>query len=394
LAATLERLTRQAREAWEVPRDLLLRRYPPFVTGGDLPRGHVPVFVFHGLEPESFGRRLAYLADNDYVSLSAGEYFQVLLGARPAPQRAVLLTFDDGRGSLWSIGLPLMRRYRMKGVAFVVPGRMASRPPGPTWDEILPGGRRPPEALGRDESEAPFLSWEEAVALDRSGLIEIQSHTYLHARIHTGPRLTGFMSPDLRRGYAAMDVPLIESGGYDLLAAEVPLGTPLLESQPRTAEALRFFEVGDLGRRCVEAVTRGGGEEFFRRPDWQRTLARVASGRRIHGRFETEAEREAALRSELVRAKQAIEERTGRPVEHLCFPWHVGGPTARRLAREVGYRAAFGGKVPGVPLTLPGGDPQHVARIGEDYVELLPGRGRATLGEVLRRKWARRMAAS
>ena len=55
----LGRIGRQAREAFEVPRDLLLGRYPPFVTGGPLPRGHVPVFVFHSLEPESFGAQAA-----------------------------------------------------------------------------------------------------------------------------------------------------------------------------------------------------------------------------------------------------------------------------------------------------------------------------------------------
>ena len=49
-------MSRKAKEAWEVPRDLLMGRYPPFVTGGALPRGHVPVFVFHSLEPESFAR--------------------------------------------------------------------------------------------------------------------------------------------------------------------------------------------------------------------------------------------------------------------------------------------------------------------------------------------------
>src|SRR6185436_12546385 len=54
----LKRLARSAREAWEVPRDLLLGRYPDFVTGGPLARGHVPVFVFHSLEPESFARKL------------------------------------------------------------------------------------------------------------------------------------------------------------------------------------------------------------------------------------------------------------------------------------------------------------------------------------------------
>jgi hypothetical protein len=48
------------------------------------------------------------------------------------------------------------------------------------------------------------------------------------------------------------------------------------------------------------------------------------------------------------------------------------------------------GKVPGTPLTLAGGDPMAIARIGEDYVELLPGRGRADLRQILRRKWLRR----
>ena len=59
--------------------------------------------------------------------------------------------------------------------------------------------------------------------------------------------------------------------------------------------------------------------------------------------------------------------------------------------REAGYRTAFCGKVRGRPHHPPGGDPQAIARIGEDYVELLPGRGRADLLSVLRRKWARRL---
>ena len=46
-----------------------------------------------------------------------------------------------------------------------------------------------------------------------------------------------------------MDVPLVEQGGFDLLAPDVPLGTPLLESQPRTSEALRFHEDGGYERR-------------------------------------------------------------------------------------------------------------------------------------------------
>ena len=79
---------------------------------------------------------------------------------------------------------------------------------------------------------------------------------------------------------------------------------------------------------------------------------------------------------------------------HLCYPWHAAGATARALAIEAGYETAFCGKVAGVPVTRPGGDLRQIARLGEDYLELLPGEGRRTLGQVLRRKWRRRFGSA
>ena len=389
----LSRIKRSAHEALEVPRDLLFGRYPAFVTGGSLPRGDVPVFVFHSVEPETFGRQLRHLADNGYVSLSVDEYYQGLVGARPYPERAVLLTFDDGRGSLWSVGAPLLRRHGLKGVVFLVPARMRSRPGPlpPTLDDLEAGRASKDAVLAREAGEGAFLSWEEVGTLARAGVFEFESHTLTHARIHVAPRLAGFVRPEMRRGYAAMDVPLVAEGPRDLLAEDVPLGTPILTSAPRTSEQLRFFEEPDLRSACVAAVAAGGGEDFFRNVDAEARLRRLFRGRPIRGRFETPEERESSLRRELALARTIIEERTGRPAVHLCYPWHAAGPTARRLAREEGYVTAFCGKVPGVVVSRAGSDPLAIARIGDDYVELLPGRGRASLLTVLRRKWARRL---
>lgn len=379
-------------EAWEVPRDLALRRYPPFVTGGPLPRGDVPVFVFHGAEPESFGRRLAHLADNGYTTLSIDEYMDALRGVRAAPERAVLLTFDDGRGSVWSVAFPLLRRHGMKAVVFLVPGRMRSRPgpAAPTWDDGEAGRVGSAEVLRREEGDGALLSWEEVEALVREGLFDFQSHTLQHARVHTGPRLAGFATPCSRRGYDAFDQPLVRARGRDLLGEEVPLGTPLFQSAPRTSEALRFLEDESVRRACVDAVAEGGGEGFFARADWRPRLKAAFGRTAVRGQVESPEDRARAIAHELAEARRLVEARTGRPCVHLCYPWHADGPTARRLAVDAGYETAFCGKVDGVPITRPGGDPTAIARIGEDYVELLPGRGRATLAEVLRRKWARR----
>jgi hypothetical protein len=279
----------------------------------------------------------------------------------------------------------------MKGVAFLVPGRMQSRPGPlpPTWDDVLAGRATTEEVARREEGDGALLSWEEVDALNRSGVFEFQSHTHRHARIHVGPQLEGFLTPGARHGYVAMDVPLIAGQGGDLLPHEAPLGTPLFRSAPRTSEALRFHEDPAVRTRCVDAVAAAGGGPFFSRAGWEGELRRLVD-RPVRGRIEAAAERADAIRLELADSKRAIEERTGRPVEHLCYPWHAWGPTARRLAAEVGYRAAFCGKRPGVPITRPGGDPQAIARIGEDYLELLPGRGRSDLRTVLARKWSRR----
>ncbi len=387
----LQTLARHAREALEVPRDILLGRYPEFVTGGPLARGDIPIFVFHSLEPVSFERKLRYLSDNGYRTLSADELFYALMGATKVRDRAVALTFDDGRGSLYGVGLPLLKRYGLRGIVFLVPGRI---PAGgglpPTWPEVEAGRVPAPRVLER-EREAPLLSWVEIEAMARSGLFDFQSHTLTHSRVHTAPDVVGFVTPAARRGYDAFDTPLIEEGGRDLLDEEVPLGTPLLRSQPRVSEALRFRESPELRSACQAAVREGGNEAFFQRAGWEKQLWKLVARRPITGRWETPEERERGIRSELLESKRVLEERLGRPILHLCYPWHAGGPTTRRLAREVGYRCGFGGKIPGVPIARPGADPLAVPRIGEDYVELLPGRGRAKLSSILYQKWSRRL---
>lgn len=384
-------MLRGAADAWEVPRDLALGRYPSFVTGGPLRRGEIPVFVFHGAEPESFSRRLDHLDRNGYRTLSADEYLAILRQQRQAPERAVLLTFDDGRGSFWSVAAPLLSRRGMRAAVFLVPGRMASRSAlGPTIDSA-PDVR--PADLLREHGEQALLCWEEVESLAASGLFDFQSHSLLHARVHTAARLAGFVTPWSRQGYAAFDQPLLQSSRGDLLGAEAPLGAPLLESSPRLAEAPRFFEAPEARACCVAMVEAQGGPAFFERSDWQRRLTAIFDRSALRGRVETREEQLAALRRELLESRDLIEQHTGRRVIHLCYPWHAAGPTARSLAREAGYQTAFCGKVRGTPITLPGMDPAAIARIGEDYLELLPGRGRRTLGEVLRDKWRRRFGA-
>ncbi len=390
----VRRLVKHAREAIEVPRDLVLSRYPDFVTGGHLAQGEVPVFCFHSADPQTFERKVRYLAENGYSALSADAYFQYLMGAHPVRERTVLLTFDDGRATVRTIAWPILRRYGMEATVFLIPGRMRSQdgPLPPTWDDVTAGRATSREVLEREQGPQPFMTWEEVAALAGTGLFSFGSHSQTHGRVHTTPQLAGFVTPAARRGFGPLDVPLLAFDQQDRLAGDVPLGTPFFRSEPRLTESVRFYEDEEIRDRCVQLVADEGGEGFFYRSGWQRTLRRLLAKQKVHGRLETAAERTEAIRRELAEAKESISSRLGRDTVHLCYPWHASGPTARRLAREVGYRTVFCGKVHGKTITMPGDSLHAIARVGEDYVELLPGSGRATLGAILRRKWQRRLA--
>ena len=152
--------------------------------------------------------------------------------ARPAPERAVVLTFDDGRGSLWSVGAPLLERRGMRGIVFLVPGRTrlaagaTACPPGPTCAkdaaiaaEVADRERRgAAPLLGGDRGRCP------------RGASSTSRATRTPTRASTrAPQVVGFVTPALRRGYDAFDLPLVAGDdGRDLPAAEVPLGRPIL----------------------------------------------------------------------------------------------------------------------------------------------------------------------
>jgi hypothetical protein len=191
------------------------------------------------------------------------------------------------------------------------------------------------------------------------------------------------------------------------------------------ADEPRVFE--DLGLRaaCIRHVEANGKAAFFDRRDWRRELESVvreyesrngpvgadggrtgsgggsasgvestaghASGGRSRGgssgSTETEDERREAIRADLAETRELIEKNLpGKTVRHLAYPWGVGGRTAMEISREVGYESNHWGRVGGRVANFVGGDPFETARIGEDFVPLLPGRGRANLSSVIRKK--------
>ena len=105
-----------------------------------------------------------WLRAHGFVPVSVAQIVAVQTGGAPLPDKAVLLTFDDGLKSAYTHVLPLLKLFDYPAVAAVVTSWVEGSP------DVVQGGR----ALTRDD----FLTWAEVRALADSGLVEIASHSH------------------------------------------------------------------------------------------------------------------------------------------------------------------------------------------------------------------------
>lgn len=142
----------------------------------------IPVFCYHTVNREDFEADLRFLAENDYVTVTADDLVDHLHGVRQAPPRSVVLTVDDGSRNLYDVGFPLLREYGMNAVAFIVAGFHAES----SNAEFMAHEHRP-------------CQWDEVREMDESGHVDFQSHTLEHRYVPRWPErvmLTG-ADPDL-----------------------------------------------------------------------------------------------------------------------------------------------------------------------------------------------------
>ncbi|MGH2522703.1 MAG: polysaccharide deacetylase family protein [Anaerolineales bacterium] len=106
------------------------------------------------VRPENFAAQMQYLHDHGYVTVSLYDLIYALALGWPLPEKAVVLTFDDGYRTLVDYALPAMQPYGYTGTVFVI-------------TELMDG-------------EFPqYLTWPQAEGLYARGW-KIEPHTKTH----------------------------------------------------------------------------------------------------------------------------------------------------------------------------------------------------------------------
>ena len=135
------------------------------LIAGDTASVHVPVLLYHRFGPRRldsmtvttpvFQQQMRLIRDRGYHVIRMRELIDYLLGKGPAPaSKSVVLTADDGHGTIYSDMYPVVREYTFPVTLFIYPSAISNARWGMTWDELR--------------------------TLQDSGLFDIQSHTYWH----------------------------------------------------------------------------------------------------------------------------------------------------------------------------------------------------------------------
>ncbi|MEJ2237989.1 MAG: polysaccharide deacetylase family protein [Gemmatimonadales bacterium] len=94
------------------------------------------------------------------------------------------------------------------------------------------------------------------------------------------------------------------------------------------------------------------------------------------------------MREAFCQSRRTMEERLGKKVLHMAFPKFKGTVEALRLGAECGFQAFWWGHLPGHDGNRPGQDPRFISRMDALYLRRLPGDGRLSGSNLLKRRLA------
>lgn len=126
---------------------------------------------------QHLAEHFAWLQHHGYTPVSVDDLIAAARDEAALPDKAVLLSFDDGFRSVYTDVYPLLKIFNYPALVSVVTG----------WLDMAPG--RTVEVAERQLGRDAFISWAEAREMQASGLVEIASHSAdLHRGIVANPQ--------------------------------------------------------------------------------------------------------------------------------------------------------------------------------------------------------------
>ncbi|MDI6744875.1 MAG: polysaccharide deacetylase family protein [Thermodesulfovibrionales bacterium] len=158
----------------------------------------VPVLMYHHINPhkgdmvtitpEVFECQMAYLQRAGYRTLKIEELVSYINGGLTIPQKAVVVTFDDGWLDNYMHAFPILKKYKINATVFLITDRVENSSENTTMiPSLIPTHEESKSLIEKGESHKVVLNWDVIKEMTDTGFIEFYSHTKSHAKCSSLP---------------------------------------------------------------------------------------------------------------------------------------------------------------------------------------------------------------
>lgn len=154
----------------------------------------IPVLMYHhvnktgsfiNVTPSKFDRQMKYLKEEGFHTIDTKDYLEMIEKKIQIPEKTVMITFDDGWLDNWLYAYPILKKYGLKAVIFIITSLITEnkkRANDKNNLPELPDHKGCLEKIEVGKSAEVMLSWDEIKEMEESGIIDIQSHSHTHQR--------------------------------------------------------------------------------------------------------------------------------------------------------------------------------------------------------------------
>ncbi len=120
------------------------------------PKPNDSLWASLNVSPSQLEAQFQYLNSHDYHTITLGQMLDALNNKAILPKNPIVLSFDDGYRNFYENAYPLLKKYNLKAIQFVI----------------------------TDVQNYPaYLTWNQIIEMDKSGLVEFGAHTKHHPNL-------------------------------------------------------------------------------------------------------------------------------------------------------------------------------------------------------------------
>lgn len=271
-----------------------------------------------------------YLSKNDYKTILLSEWYYLQNHPKEITGRELVLTFDDGYLDNWVYAYPILKKYGLRGTVFVNPEFVD--PSTKTRDQFDPDSKSGKQTL---KNSLGFLNWDEIIAMDKSGIMDIQSHSMSHNFYFSSKKIIDIYEGQNKYDWIAWYTHPNRKPFYlvEDQSTLVPYGQVVFE-YGRALGLRRYFPAQELLDYAVHIHSR-------MKPSKKEFIDLLNQKLKIWpGVYENDKAMEMRYRYEIFDSKHILEQKLNKKVDYLCWPGGGYNDLSIQLSVKAGYKAS------------------------------------------------------